>query len=114
VGYIFHGKPLFVIAASDSKNVSFEFVADCISRDFLTNLYRVKIQLRERLNYSLVHEGTQAPLVFDFNELLTAIGRIRDLEQCQCIPLTTHLRARYVELHPADKLGADEGDGRNH
>jgi len=63
---ILHGKALLVVAASDFEDVSFEFVANGVSGDFLAN--------------PLVHESAQPTLIFDFNELLTAIGRIGNVK----------------------------------
>jgi hypothetical protein len=52
-------------------------------------------------DYSFVHKRTQTTFVFDFNQLLTAIGRICNLQQCQLFAYT----GTYIELHPARREG---------
>jgi hypothetical protein len=74
---------LFVVATSDFEDVAFEFVSNGVSSDFLANLRRMSIWFdgrEKRSKYPLVHESAQTTLIFDFNELLTAIGRIGDLK----------------------------------
>jgi hypothetical protein len=92
--YILHGEALFVVAASDFEDVAFEFVSNGVSSDFLANLHRMSIlfQGEKGSNYPLVHECAQPTLIFDFNELLTAIGRIGDLETVSTHPSTLGLQ----------------------
>jgi len=63
---LFHGETLLVVAAGDFENVTFEFVADTVARDFSS--------------HALVHENAETSLIIDLDELLTAIGRVRDIE----------------------------------
>lgn len=72
---LLHGEPLLVVASGDAEDVAFEFGADGVAGDFLA--------------HAAVHEDAEAALIFNFDELLSAVGRVGD-----------------VELH----LGGDEGD----
>ncbi len=70
---LLHGEALLVVAAGDLEDVAFELGPDAVARDFLPHAF--------------LHEAAEFALVFDFDELLGAIGRVGD-----------------VELHP-DSLG---------
>ena len=63
---LFHGEALLVVAARDAELVAFEFVADAVAGHFGA--------------HAAVHEDAQLALVFDFDELLRAVGRVRDVE----------------------------------
>ena len=63
---LFHGEALLVIAARDAELVAFEFVADAVAGHFGA--------------HAAVHEDAQLALVFDFDELLRAVGRVGDVE----------------------------------
>lgn len=63
---LLHGKPLFIIAAGDFEDVAFEFRTDAVARDFVA--------------HASLHENAEFALVFDFDELLGAIGGVGDVE----------------------------------
>lgn len=63
---LLHGEPLLVVAAGDAKDVAFEFRTDGVAGDFLA--------------HAAVHEDAEAALVFDLNELLSAISWVGDVE----------------------------------
>ena len=46
--YILHGKSLLVVSAGDLENVAFEFVANRVSGDFLTNLCPSQFEKRSK------------------------------------------------------------------
>jgi len=58
---LLHWETLLVVATSNLEDVSLEFIANRISRNFST--------------HTLVHENAQLALVFDLYQLLAAIGR---------------------------------------
>lgn len=60
---LLHGKPLLVIAACDLEHIAGELRAYTIGGDLGA--------------HTAVHEHTELAIVFDFNELLSAIGRVR-------------------------------------
>jgi hypothetical protein len=96
---------LFVVATSDFEDVAFEFVSNGVSSDFLANLRRMSIWFdgrEKRSKYPLVHESAQTTLIFDFNELLTAIGRIGDLKTTSAHPSTMHSWKRTFSFIPAE------------
>lgn len=84
---------MFVVAAGDFEDVAVEFVTEGVSRDFLANLHSVSMSLGgcKEVSYPFVHECAQTTLVFDFDELLAAIGRIGDLETMSAYPSTLQL-----------------------
>jgi hypothetical protein len=85
---------LFVVTAGDFEDVAVEFVAEGVSRDFLANLRSMRMPLggwKQSVSYPLVHECAQTTLVFDFDELLAAIGRIGDLKTMSAYPSTLQL-----------------------
>lgn len=59
---LLHGETLLVVATGDPKDVAGELGADAITRDFLA--------------HALIHEGAEAALIFDLNQLLGAVGRV--------------------------------------
>ena len=63
---LLHGKALLVVTAGDAEGVALEFVADAVARDLLA--------------HATVDEDTQLTLLLDFDELLCAIGGVRDVE----------------------------------
>lgn len=63
---LFHREPLLVVAAGDLEDVAFELRSDAVAFDFLA--------------HALVHEAAQFALVFDFDELLGAVGGVGDVE----------------------------------
>lgn len=63
---LLHREPLLVVAASDLENVAFEFVAKGVAENFGAHAF--------------VHEGAEFALIFDFDELLRAVGGIGDVE----------------------------------
>ena len=106
VEYILHWKSLLVVSTSNFEDIAFEFVANCISWDFLTNLQYMSTTFRTKI-YPLVHECAQTTLIFDFDELLTAIGRICDLHRVSLNILGICLGMAYVKLHPANGVGVE-------
>ena len=63
---LLHGETLLVVAAGDLEHVAFEFGANAVAGDFVA--------------HAAVHEDAEFALVFDFDELLGAIGRVGDIE----------------------------------
>ena len=63
---LLHGEPLLVVAARDAEDVAFEFVTDAVGGDFGT--------------HAAVHENAEFALIFDFDELLRAVGRVGDVQ----------------------------------
>lgn len=63
---LLHGEALLVVAAGDAENVAFEFVADAVALDFGT--------------HAAFHEDAEFALIFDFDELLRAVGRVGDVQ----------------------------------
>ena len=63
---LLHGEALLVVAPSDFEDVAFEFGADAVGGDFLA--------------HAAVHEDAEFTLVFNFDELLRAIGWVGDVE----------------------------------
>lgn len=63
---LLHGETLLVITARDAESVAFELVADAVARDFLA--------------HAPVHEDSELAVVFDLDELLGPVCRIRDVE----------------------------------
>ena len=104
--YILHWKPLLVVSTSNFEDVAFEFIANCISWHFLTYLQCVSTTL-QRTIYPLVHECAQTTLIFDFDELLTAIGRICDLPRVSLRCWECVWGMAYVKLHPANGVGIE-------
>ena len=63
---LLHGEALLVVAAGDFEDVAFELGGDAVAGDFLA--------------HALVHEAAEFAVVFDFDELLGAIGGVGDVE----------------------------------
>ena len=63
---LFHGETLLVVAPCDLEDIAFEFGANAIAGDFLA--------------HAAVHEDAEAALLVDFDEFLSAIGGIGDVE----------------------------------
>lgn len=63
---LLHRESLLVVASSDTENIAFEFWADGISRDFLA--------------HAAVHKDAELALIVNFDEFLSAIGGIGDVE----------------------------------
>ena len=63
---LLHRKSLFIIAAGDLEDVAFELRADAVALDFLS--------------HAAVHEDAEFAVIFDFDELLSAIGGVGDVE----------------------------------
>lgn len=63
---LLHWEALLVVAAGDSEDVALEFLANTVTWDFLT--------------HAAVHEDTELALIFDFDQLLRAVGRVGDVE----------------------------------
>lgn len=63
---LLHWEPLLVIPSGYAEDVSFELVADAVSRHLLT--------------HAAVHEDTQLAVIVDFDQLLRPIGRVGDVE----------------------------------
>ena len=63
---LLHRKPLFIVAAGNFEDVAFEFRAHAVALDFLS--------------HAAVHEDAEFAVVFDFDELLGAIGGVGDVE----------------------------------
>ncbi len=63
---LLHGKTLLVVATGDLEDAAFEFVAEGVGGDFGA--------------HALVHEGAQFALIFNFDELLRAVGWVGDVE----------------------------------
>ena len=63
---LLHGKALLVVAAGDFEDVAFELGGDAVAGDFLA--------------HALVHEAAEFAVVFDFDELLGAVGGVGDVE----------------------------------
>ena len=63
---LLHGESLLVVAAGDLENVACEFGTHRVAGDFVA--------------HAAIHEDAEFALVFDFDELLGAIGRVGDVE----------------------------------
>jgi hypothetical protein len=63
---LLHWEALLVVAAGDLEDVAFEFIAHAVAADFGA--------------HTLVHEDTELAFIVDLDELLGAIGRVRDVE----------------------------------
>ena len=63
---LLHGETLLVVAAGDFEHVAFELRGDAVAGDLLA--------------HALVHEAAEFAVVFDFDELLGAIGGVGDVE----------------------------------
>lgn len=63
---LLHGEALLVVAAGDLEDVAFEFGSHAVAFDFLAHAF--------------FHEAAQFALVFDFDQLLGAIGWVGDVE----------------------------------
>ena len=63
---LFHRESLLVVAAGDLEDVAFEFGTDAVAFHFGAHAF--------------VHEAAQFALVFDFDELLGAVGWVGDVE----------------------------------
>lgn len=63
---LLHWETLFVVAAGDLEDVALEFGSDAVADDFLA--------------HALFHEATESALIFDFDEFLSAVGRVGDVE----------------------------------
>ena len=59
---LLHWETLLVVASGDLEDVSLELVSNAVTWDLGA--------------HSLVHEDTELTLIFDFDKLLTAIGRL--------------------------------------
>lgn len=63
---LLHWKPLLIVAASNFEDVAFELGTDAVTWDFLA--------------HAAVHEDAEFAIVFDFDELLCAIGGEGDVK----------------------------------
>jgi hypothetical protein len=63
---LLHWETLLVVATSDTEDVALELVADAVTRNFLT--------------HATVHEDAELSLIFNLDQLLRAIGRVRNVE----------------------------------
>ena len=63
---LLHREALLVVAAGDSEDVALELVADGVAGDFVA--------------HAAVHEDAEFTVVFDFDELLRAVGGEGDVE----------------------------------
>lgn len=63
---LLHGETLLVVASGDLEDVALELITNRVSWDFLT--------------HAAVHEDTELALIFDFNQLLRAVGGKRDVQ----------------------------------
>ena len=63
---LFHRKALLVVTTSDAEDVALEFIADTIAWYFLA--------------HAAVHEDTQFAFLFNFDQFLGPVGRVRDVE----------------------------------
>ncbi len=63
---LLHGEPLLVVAARDLEDVAFEFGAQVVAGDLLA--------------HAAVHEHAEFALIFDFDQLLRAVGGVGDVE----------------------------------
>jgi hypothetical protein len=101
--YVLHGKSLLVVSASDLEYISLELISNRIPSDFLANLHHQSSPLTPfgRVAYSLVHERSQTTLIFDFDQLLSAIGRVSNLRDGLVLLLGERGSRAYIELHPA-------------
>ena len=63
---LLHRESLLVVTACDFENVAFELGADAVARNFGA--------------HSLVHEDTKFALIFNFDELLRAVGWVGYVE----------------------------------
>lgn len=59
---LLHGETLLVVSAGDPEDVAGKLGADAITGDLLA--------------HALIHEGAEAALIFDLNQLLGAVGRV--------------------------------------
>ena len=80
--YVLHGKSLLVVSASDLEYISLELISNRISSNFLSNLHNQPSPLTLLKGpYSLIHERPQTTLIFNFDQLLRAIGRVSNLRE---------------------------------
>ena len=63
---LLHREALLVVAAGDLKDVAFKLGTDAVALDFLAHAF--------------LHEAAQFALVFDFDELLGAVGGVGNVE----------------------------------
>lgn len=63
---LLHREALLVVAAGDFEDVAFELGPDAVARYFLA--------------HTAFHEYAEFALVFDFDELLGAVGGVGDVE----------------------------------
>lgn len=63
---LFHGETLLVVSTGDLEDVSSELGTDAVTRNFLT--------------HTLLHENTEKTLIFNLNQLLSALGGVAIVE----------------------------------
>lgn len=63
---LLHRKALLVVATSYAEDVAFEFIADAVTRNLLS--------------HTAVYEDTELALIFDFDQLLRAIGGVGNVQ----------------------------------
>ena len=63
---LLHGESLLVVTTGDLENVACELRTHRVAGNFVA--------------HAALHEDAEFALVFDFNELLGAIGRVGDIE----------------------------------
>ena len=63
---LLHWEPLLVVAARDLEDVACELGPNAVTGDFLA--------------HAAVHEDAEFALIFDFDELLCAVGGVGDVE----------------------------------
>jgi hypothetical protein len=78
---LLHWETLLVVTTGDLEDVTLEFISDGVSWNLSAHSVVEKLDLRSqcswcRIYVPLVHEDTELALIFDVDELLTAIGRL--------------------------------------
>jgi hypothetical protein len=76
---LLHWETLLVVASGDLEDVALELVANAVTWNLCTHSAKLSgsnLESSEDQNQPLVHEYSQFSLVFNFNKLLAAIGRL--------------------------------------
>jgi len=63
---LLHGEALLVVAAGDLEDVTLELITDAVAGNLVS--------------HAALHEDAELALIFDLDQLLGAVGRVRDVE----------------------------------
>ena len=92
---LLHRETLLVVASGDLEDIALELIADRVSWNLLAHaihksaslpfiVFEVRGGYLWELFVPLVHEDTELLLIFDLDELLTAVGREGDVQLHDC------------------------------